>query len=62
LDKKTRTEFLNEFEPFSWKYKCSKLDIKVCLFLASKGVVFPIKLREYGKKIVKSLIIKEINV
>jgi hypothetical protein len=52
LDKKIRIEFKNELEPLSPEtIKLTKrLGLKICLFLASKGIEFPLKLRECVRK------------
>jgi glycosyltransferase involved in cell wall biosynthesis len=52
LDKKTRIQFKDEIEPIlpeSIKLE-RKLNLRICLFLASKGIEFPFKLRELIKK------------
>jgi len=47
LDKKTREQFKDEIRPiFLESIKVErKLNLKICLFLASKGIEFPFKLR-----------------
>jgi glycosyltransferase involved in cell wall biosynthesis len=49
LNKKQRIEFKNELEPIIIELikRETKLNLKICLFLASKGIEFPFKLREY---------------
>ena len=52
LDKKTRAQFKDEIEPMLPKITkyARKLNLKICLFLASKKIVFPFVLRETLKK------------
>jgi glycosyltransferase involved in cell wall biosynthesis len=48
LDKKTRAEFKNDLEPLLPEVIKiqTRLNLKICLFLASKGIEFPITLRD----------------
>ena len=61
LDKKARAHFKDEIEPIlpelmKWEKKQKRsLNFKICLFLASKGIEFPFKLRESIKKWVKQI-------
>jgi glycosyltransferase involved in cell wall biosynthesis len=49
LDKKQREKFKDEVESFLPEFikHEKKLNLKICLLLASKGIEFPLKLREY---------------
>ena len=57
LSKKTRAQFRDEIEPILLELikREEKLDLRICLFLASKGIEFPFKLRESIRKMVKYL-------
>jgi len=57
LDKKARVQFKNEIEPILPEIirAVKKLNLRMCLFLASKGIEFPLKLRESIKKRVKRI-------
>ncbi|MDR3001210.1 MAG: glycosyltransferase [Fibromonadaceae bacterium] len=62
LDKKTRTEFKNELEPHLPDcIKLAKLDMKIPLFLASKGIIFPLKLRNFIRLKIYLPIKKQVN-
>ena len=52
LDKKTRIQFRDEIEPMLPKLMKMerKLNVRICLFLASKGIEFPLKLRNNIRK------------
>jgi glycosyltransferase involved in cell wall biosynthesis len=52
LDKKTREEFRNEFEPILPELikRTKKINLKIVLLLASKGIEWPLKLRECIRK------------
>ena len=51
LQKKERESMKNEFEPLLPQIiKYQKAGLKICLFLASKGIEFPFRVREYIKK------------
>jgi len=55
LDKKTRTQFKDEIKsllPEVIKTE-KRLNLKICLFLAGKGIEFPFKLRERIRKWIK---------
>jgi len=56
INKKQRMEFKNDLEPmFPELIKLeTKLNLKICLFLAIKGIEFPFKFRERIKKWLKS--------
>ena len=57
LDKKIRIQFKDEIEPILPEFikREKKLNLRVCLFLASKGMELPFKLRECIRKMVKHL-------
>jgi glycosyltransferase involved in cell wall biosynthesis len=54
LDKKTKKQFKDEMEPILPELikagRHLSLNVKVCFFLASKGIEFPFKLREFLRK------------
>jgi hypothetical protein len=54
LDKKARVQFRDEIEPVLPELiKAEKLDMRFFLFLASKGIEFPFKLRVFIGRIAK---------
>jgi glycosyltransferase involved in cell wall biosynthesis len=55
LDKKTREQFKDELEPLLPKLikAQKKLNLKICLFLANKGIEFPLRLRKKLRDIYK---------
>ena len=57
LDKNARVQFRDEIEPILPELiKLErKLNLRICLFLASKGIEFPFKLRENIRKLVKKI-------
>jgi glycosyltransferase involved in cell wall biosynthesis len=57
LEKKARVQFKEEIEPILPELikMERKLNFKICLFLASKGIEFPFKLRESIRKMVKRI-------
>jgi glycosyltransferase involved in cell wall biosynthesis len=57
LDKKTRMQFKDELEPILPKLikRQRKINLKICLFLASIGIEFPFKLRECLRRSMESL-------
>jgi glycosyltransferase involved in cell wall biosynthesis len=59
LNNNERQKLKNEFEPLLPKFlKAEKrFNLKICLFLATKGIEFPFKLRERIKKILKVLVL-----
>jgi len=54
LDKKAREQFKDEIEQILLELvkREKKLNLKICLFLVSKGIELPLKLRESIKKVV----------
>jgi glycosyltransferase involved in cell wall biosynthesis len=56
LDKKIRTAFKKELRPFLPELikQENKLNLKICLFLASNGIEFPFRLREALKEKIKN--------
>ncbi|MDR3000560.1 MAG: glycosyltransferase family 2 protein [Fibromonadaceae bacterium] len=58
LNKQQRMEFKNELEPFLPELikRNKKLSLKICLFLANKGIEQPLKLREALKEYRKPLL------
>ena len=56
-DKKTRAQFRDDIEPILPEFirQEKKWNLKICLFLASKGIEFPFKLRESIRKWSRSL-------
>jgi glycosyltransferase involved in cell wall biosynthesis len=63
LNKELRMEFKNEIEPLLPMFIKAekKIDLKTCLFFASKGVEFPLKFREHIKNLIKRNLAKGRN-
>jgi hypothetical protein len=65
IDKKQRQELKNEFGPYLfWPELINmerKLNIKICLLFASKGIEFPLVLLDKLKKVYRKLVFQQKN-